>query len=232
MLSLRVLLFMAAALLAIASAFGDSRVSTDAPARVRGTVVAIDHETITLKERSGRTFTLKTGSFTTYADVVPSSFDAIKPNDFIGTASKGPRNHWTAVEIVLIPDSMRAGRAGYASWDPLPDTSGANPSGTIATSMTNGVVSGVSSATPKLTNTSMTNGIVSARSSSEAGHVLTVILVGNKAARIVVPSTAPVTRFIPVDRSAVAVGSTVFIKTVPGNKAGLIAVGRGIVPPM
>jgi hypothetical protein len=228
MLSFRLLFITgaAAALLAIAPAFGE------APARVRGTITAISDGSITVKERDGRTFTLKTGPYTTYADVVPANLDAIKLNDYIGTAIKGPMNHWIAVEIVIIPESMRAGRKGYSAWDPLPDTSGLHPSGTTATNMTNGLVSSVSPATPKLTNTSMTNGIVTAEKSGAAGRTLTVTLVGNKAARIIVSSTAPIVRFVPADRSAISVGSTFFVKTNPGSQAALVAVGKGVMPPM
>jgi hypothetical protein len=213
----------------------DTRIIDDveeAPARIRGTITAIDDGSITVKERDGRSFRLKTGPYTTYADVVPSSLDAIKVNDFIGTASKGPLNHWIAVEIVIIPESMRTGRKGYAAWDPLPDTSGVHTSGTTATSMTNGLVSSVSPATPKLTNTSMTNGTVVASNSGAVGRTLTVTYDGNKTSRIIVPSTAPIVRFVPSDRSAISVGSTIFVKTNPGSQAALIAVGKGVTPPM
>jgi hypothetical protein len=79
----------AAALVAITPAFGE------APARVRGTITAIDDGSVTVKERDGRVFTLKTGPYTTYANVVPSSLDAIKVNDFVGSAVKGPLATWS-----------------------------------------------------------------------------------------------------------------------------------------
>ena len=71
-------------LLAIAPAFAEA-----APSRVRGTITAINDGSITVKEKDGRTFTLKTGQYTTYADVIPSSLDEIKVNDFVGSAVKG-----------------------------------------------------------------------------------------------------------------------------------------------
>ena len=46
------------------------------------------------------------------------------------------------------------------------------------------------------------------------------------------PANAPITRFEVADRSAVAIGSSVFIKTNPGNQAGLVTVGKGVTPPM
>src|SRR6202046_4916671 len=79
---------------------------------------------IWVKERDDRIFTLKTGPYTAYAYVVPSSLDAIKVNDFVGSAVKGPLKSMVAVELVIIPESMRAGRISYYGWDPLPDPNG------------------------------------------------------------------------------------------------------------
>jgi hypothetical protein len=216
-----------AALLATAPAFADSL-----PARLRGTITAIDESGITLGERDGRTFRLATGAGTAYADVVPSSLDEIKANDYIGSAVKGPRDHLIAVEIVLVPQKMQAGRIGYYAWDPLPDTSGIQSSGVTDTTMTNGVVSAVSTATPALTNTTMTNGTVVGGHDVAAGRTLTVNLVGDQPANILVSSTAPVVRFVPSSRSTVSVGSAVVVWTQPGSLARLVAVGKGVTPPM
>jgi hypothetical protein len=217
----------ALALLAATPAFAE------APPRVRGVAIGVNNDSITVKERDGSTVTLKTGADTAYAYVVPSSLDAIKVNDFVGTAVKGPMKSMVAVELVIIPESMRAGRISYYGWDPLPDPTPRQTSGTPATSMTNGLVSNVSPSPDKLTNTSMTNGIVSAENGGAAGLTLTVSYDGgSKSFRITVPPAAPITRFEVADRSAVAIGSSVFIKTNPGNEASLVTVGKGITPPM
>ena len=225
---LRLLLLTAVvALLAATPAFAD------APPRVRGVAIGVDNDSITVKERDGSTVTLKTGADTAYAYVVPSSLDAIKVNDFVGTAVKGPMKSMVAVELVIIPESMRTGRISYYGWDPLPDPTAGQTSDTTATSMTNGLVSNVAPAPRKLTNTNMTNGIVAAESGGAAGLTLTVSYDGGgKRFRITVPPTAPITRFEVADRSAVAIGSSVFIKTNPGNQAGLVTVGKGVTPPM
>jgi hypothetical protein len=221
----RWLLAAAVALLAASPALAE------ALPRVRGVVTGVNNASITVKERDGRVVTLKTGADTAYANVVPSSLDAIQVNDFVGTAVKGPPSSMVAVELVIIPESMRAGRISYYGWDPLPDPDAKDTSGTTATHMTNGSVSKVSPAS--LTNTSMTNGTVSAEKGGVAGLTLTVTYDGgSKSFRISVPPTAPITRFEVADRSAVAIGSSVFIKTNPGNKAGLVAVGKGVTPPM
>jgi hypothetical protein len=221
------LLMLTVALLAAAPAFAE------APPRVRGVVNAVNNESITVKERDGSIVTLKTGAHTAYAFVVPSSLDAIKVNDFVGTAVKGSMKAMIAVELVIIPKSMRAGRISYYGWDPLPDPTVRQTSDAAATGMTDGLVSDVSPAPRKLTNTSMTNGIVSAEKGGAAGVTLRVSYDGgSESFRIAVPPTAPITRFEVADRSAVAIGSSVFIKTDPGNQAGLVTVGKGVTPPM
>jgi hypothetical protein len=197
----------AAALLVIAPAFGQ------APARVRGTVTAIDDSSITVKERDGRILTLKSGSYTTYANVVPSSLDAIKVNDFVGSAVKGPLSSMVAVELAIIPEDMRAGRIGLYDWDSLPDPTARHTSDMAATSMT--------------------NGIVSAEKGGADGLTLTVTYDGgSKSFRISVPPNAPVVRYMLSDRSAVAIGSAVMIKTNPGDRSSLVTIGKGVTPPM
>jgi hypothetical protein len=106
------LLAVAVALLAAFPAFAE------ALPRVRGVVTGVNNGSITVKERDGRVVTLKTGADTAYANVVPSSLDAIQVNDFVGTAVKGPPSSMVAVELVIIPESMRAGRISYYGWDP------------------------------------------------------------------------------------------------------------------
>jgi hypothetical protein len=209
--------------ISIAPAFGDT-----APARIRGTITAIGDGSMTVKEKDGRIFTLKTGPYTTYADVIPASLHEVKVNDFVGSAVKGTPNSMVAVELAIIPDNMRAGRIGFYGWDPLPD-----PTSVRTTSETNARVSGVSLETPKLTDTNMTNGVVSAENATASGRTFAVTYDnGSKTLHITVPPNAPIVRYVLADRSAAAVGSTVFIKTNPGNQAGLVTIGNGVTPPM
>jgi hypothetical protein len=217
----------AAALLVIAPAFGQ------APARVRGTVTAIDDGSITVKERDGRILTLKAGSYTMYAYVVPSSLDAIKVNDFVGSAVKGPLSSMVAVELAIVPENMQAGRISLYEWDPLPDPTARHTSDMTATTMTNGLVSNISPVTPELTHTNMTNGTVSAEQGGAAGRTLEVTYDGgSKSFRITVPPNAPIVRYVLSERPALAIGSPVMIKTNPGDQAGLVTIGKGVTPPM
>lgn len=217
----------AVALLAASPALAQS------PPRVRGVVTGVNEGSITVKERDGGIVTLKTGADTSYAYVAPSSLDTIRVNDFVGAAVKGPPSSMVAVELALIPENMRAGRIAYYGWDPLPDPTAAQTSETTATSMTNGLVSSVSPATIKFVNTNMSNGIVSAEKSSAAGRALTVTYDGgSKSFQITVPPNAPIVRYMLSDRSAVAIGSAVFIKINPGDQADLVTIGKGVTPPM
>jgi hypothetical protein len=201
------LLAAAVALLAITPAFGE------APARVRGIITAVDDGSVTVSERDGRTFRLKTGPYTTYAYVVRSSLGAIKVNDFVGSAVKGALSSMVAVELAIIPENMRAGRVSIYGWDPLSDPTAKHSSDT--------------------TPTSMTNGIVSAERGGAAGLMLTVTYDGgNRSFRMTVPRNAPVVRYVLSDRSAVAIGLSVMIKSNPGDKADLVTVGKGVTPPM
>jgi hypothetical protein len=217
----------AVALLAASPGFAE------APPRVRGVVTGINDGTITVKQRDGGIFILKTGANTSYAYVVPSSLDAIKVDDFVGAAVKGSPSSMVAVELALIPENMRAGRISYYGWDPLPDPTAQRASDTTATSMTNGLVAEVSPAAARLTDTNMTNGLVTADKGGAAGRALTVTYDGgSKSFRITVPPNAPIVRYVLADRSAVSVGSTVFIKINPGDLADLVTIGKGVTPPM
>jgi hypothetical protein len=109
------------AVAAVVALSATSSAFSEAPPRVRGVVAEVDNGSITVKERNGSLVTLTTGVDTTYAVVLPSSLDQIKVNDFVGTAVKGPLSSMVAVEVVIIPESMRAGRISYYGWDPLPD---------------------------------------------------------------------------------------------------------------
>lgn len=210
-----------------------SPVFAETSPRVRGVVTEITDRSITIKALDGGIVTLKTGAGTSYAYVVPSSLDAIKVNDFVGAAVKGSPDSMVAVELALIPENMRAGRISYYGWDPLPDPTATRRSDTTPTSMTNGLVSDVTPAAAKLTNTSMTNGVVSAEKGGAAGRTLTVTYDGgSKSFRITVPPNAPIVRYVLADRSAVSVGSKVFVKINPGDLADLVTIGKGVTPPM
>ncbi|HEX4504405.1 MAG TPA: hypothetical protein VH722_01645 [Alphaproteobacteria bacterium] len=185
----------------------------EAPLRVRGVVTGFENGSITVMSPGEGVAVLKTGSDTSYAYVVPSSLDAIRIDDFVGAAVKGPPRAMVAVELAIVPANMRAGRISYYGWDPLPDPT--------------------ASRMAQKTATHMTNGIVSAEKSGATGGTLTITYGGgNGSFRVDVPPNASVVRYVLADRSAVTIGCRVVIKTSPGERAGLVTVGRGVAPPM
>ena len=223
---------LASALATAVALLAASPLSAGVLPRVRGIVTNVGMTSITVKLREGGSVTLQTGNATKYASVVSSSLAAIKVNDFVGTAVKGPPRSMVAVELVIIPESLRAGRINYYRWDPLPDPSSPRASTMTATSMTNGLVSNVSAAASRSTKTNATNGVVSSTLDDARGVILTVTYDGGRRKfRIAVPSRAPITRYELANRSIVAIGSSVFVKVTPGNLADLVTVGKGITPP-
>ncbi|GEN61472.1 hypothetical protein [Acetobacter nitrogenifigens] len=200
-----------------------------APLRVRGTIAAIDDAGITVKERDNVLRRLSINPQTKYAAVVPSSLTAIQVGSYIGSAVKLSANHLIAVEIALVPVSMRGGRVGYYSWDPLPDTSKDDDNGDKGVTQT---TEPIAAASTPLTPTIMTNGVVISQKVSFGGRILTVNLAGDKIVMIRVRSHAPIVEFVQATHTLVKLGSAVVVWTKPGNEARLVAVGQGVTPPM
>ena len=208
--------------------------SLAAPDRIRGTIEKVTPGGLVIDQRDGGTITVATNDATKYADVVKSSLGAIRKDDYIGTATKGPKNFMVALELVIFPDAMRGAGEGQYGWDPLPDTTMRHASGTTSSTMTNGSVSMASPAASR-THTSMTNGTVSAGHAGAGGRTITVTYDGGQSSTILVPPTATIVRFEAADASAAMPGAKVFIKadgTATPPTAQFVAVGKGVTPPM
>ena len=206
-----------------------------APERIRGTLEKVGPDSLVIQETDGSTVTVSTAGSTRYAAVVPSSLDAIKPNDFIGTATKGPKGFMVALELVIFPDAMRGAGEGQYGWDPLPDTTMRHAGGsTTSSTMTNGSVTAASPAGAARTSTSMTNGTVASDSTTAAGRTITVSYDG-KSSTIIVPPTATIVRFEPGASSLAETGRKVFVVADGASQpasAKFVAVGQGVTPPM
>ena len=207
-----------------------------APDRIRGTIETVTPDGLVIEQRDGGTITISTSGATKYADVVPSSLDAIHKNDFIGTATKGPKSFMVALELVIFPGSMRGAGEGQYGWDKLPDTTMRHAAAaTTSSTMTNGSVSAASPVGAPRAKTQMTNGTVSAGQATAGGRTITVTYGGGQSSTILVPPTATIVRFEPGDRSVVKAGAQVFIKadgSANPPAAQFVAVGDGIAPPM
>jgi hypothetical protein len=109
------------------------------PARIRGTIAAVDNQTLTITTKSGATekVTLKAGAAVN--EVVATKLSEIKPNSFVGvTAMPGADGVLTAVEVHIFPESGRGTGEGHRPWD-LGEGS----------TMTNGTVGSVSGTSAK-----------------------------------------------------------------------------------
>jgi hypothetical protein len=224
--------FITSLLVAGCSLLASSPAFADAPLRVRGVVIELHADSLSVRQLNGKVVTLKTNGETSYADVVPSSLTEIKADDFVGTAVKVSSHSMVAVEVALIPGNMQSGRISLYDWDPLPDPT-AKKGFTTATKMINGVISKVSPPGSEQVETKMVNGIVSDATDGGMGRILTVSYDGGRNSFVIgVPNNAPVVRYVLVDRLALQLGAAVMIKTNPGNLASLVTIGKGVAPPM
>ena len=88
------------------------------PARVRGTIVSVDNQALTITARSGETETVALKPDVSVVEVVATSLADVKPNSFVGvTSMPGADGALTAVEIHIFPESMRGTGEGHRPWD-------------------------------------------------------------------------------------------------------------------
>ena len=96
------------------------------PVRVRGTVQALDGETLTLATPKDGAVKLAIGPNTGINGLVAKTVADIGDNTFIGTtAVKDASGRWQATEVHIFPESMRGAGEGHYAWD-LPDSSMTN----------------------------------------------------------------------------------------------------------
>jgi hypothetical protein len=124
-------LFLATALIAGATAVA-AIAQTVPPTRVRGTIAALDGNTLTVSSRDGQKLAIVLKDPVTVATVKKVELSAIEPNSFIGTATRtGADGKLTAIEVLVFPEAMRGTGEGFYPWDLEPGSM-----------MTNGTVKG------------------------------------------------------------------------------------------
>jgi len=212
-------------------------------ALVRGSVVAIDDKTLTVKTDKGNV-TAPLIPTTRYAAVERRTFDQIKPSDFVGiTSSPGKNGHLAAEEIHIIPQAG-IGEGTYP-WDHHPDAKGPKRAG----SMTNGTIAPVKKTAGSMTNGTIAKGDapmqlkVSYRGSEMVdgkcvGHAPTTPTGGCMGSSIVdVTKSTQIVGMVDAKHDDVKVGYQVFAVTVttPDNKtfwASITTEKNGVKPPM
>ncbi len=180
---------------------------TAAPVFVRGTIVAAEPASLTVKATDGATVTVALAPGFKVAALTRIGLDAIQPNSFIGTAAKpGKGGVLEATEVHVFPESMRGLGEGHRAWDQGPTSS-----------MTNGNVAKVGTI------------------KHHAGRTLTVDYKGGTQ-EIVVPANVPIVAFAEGTPAQLLPGAHVFVITMKTDgklAANQVAVGLGgVIPPM
>jgi hypothetical protein len=205
------------------------------PERIRGTVTSVTDQVLTVRTDSGSDVPITLTGTTGFGEVTASSLDQIKPDSFIGTATKSVGNMLVALEVVVFPNSMRGTGEGHYPWDQIRDTT-LSGDATTASAMTNGTVKTAAAAPgPATVGTSMTNGTVSSTGQASGAQQITVTYKDGQQT-IIVPPTAPIVTVAPGKRSDVQPGAKVFVvATRNGDQLTALRINvgmNGLRPPM
>jgi hypothetical protein len=102
--------------------------------RVRGTIVQVDGNALTVKAANGALLNVHLNNNAKIVAIVGASLTDIKPGSFIGTtAVPQSGGGLRAVEVHIFPESMRGTGEGHRAWDLGPSSTMTN--GTVATAV-------------------------------------------------------------------------------------------------
>jgi hypothetical protein len=111
--------------------------TTAPPTRIRGTIAALEGQTLTIATREGPKVDVMLNDPLTVAAVKKVDLASIAPGTYVGIATRnGANGEMQAIEVLVFPDSMRGVGEGNYPWDLEPGSM-----------MTNGTVSGAVQAT-------------------------------------------------------------------------------------
>jgi len=111
---------------AVVAALALVSVATEAqaPARIRGTITAVDANVLALKSRDGQELRLQLADNATVAVAKPARFEDIKQGDYVGsTAMKRADGALVAVEVHYLPPTVPP---GHTPWDLQPGSTMTN----------------------------------------------------------------------------------------------------------
>ena len=114
----------------------------DPPARIRGTVEKLDGQTLIVKSRDGQSLSIALAPNFTVRAVVAKTVGDIQPGDFVASTSvKGPDGKLRAIEVHILPESLRGvAREGQFPWDLVPGSLMTNATAAQITSAPEGQV--------------------------------------------------------------------------------------------
>ena len=176
------------------------------PSRVRGTIVAVDGDVLSVKSRGGEDFKLHMAADMRVVGITGIALADIKVGSFIGTTTvPGPDGGANAIEVHVFPENMRGTGEGSRPFDLRP-------------------------------NSTMTNATVAESVVNNEGHVLTVKYKDDEKKVVVSPETPVVTYVPADRSDLKAGAKVIaFIKKLPDGsfEANRVSVGRdGLTPPM
>src|SRR5712664_4135821 len=97
------------------------------PARVRGTIEAVDGDVLSVKSRSGEDVKLRMTGDMRVVGITRISLSDIKVGSFIGTTTvPGPDGSQEAVEVHVFPEDMRGTGEGSRPFDLRPNSTMTN----------------------------------------------------------------------------------------------------------
>ncbi len=106
------------------------------PTRIRGTIVSLVGQTLTIASRDGQTLEVALAENATVATVKKVELASIAAGAYIGTATRtGAGGKLQAIEVLVFPEAMRGAGEGHYAWDLEPGSM-----------MTNGTIDGVATA--------------------------------------------------------------------------------------
>lgn len=107
------------------------------PTRIRGTIAGVEGNTLSVTTREGPKVEVMLNDPLTVSTVKKVDLADIKPNTYVGIATRGVANgEMTAIEVLVFPEAMRGAGEGHYPWDLEPGSM-----------MTNGTVNGTVEAT-------------------------------------------------------------------------------------
>ncbi|WP_277186448.1 hypothetical protein [Caballeronia sp. BR00000012568055] len=97
------------------------------PARIRGDIVSLTGDTLTVHRKSGDTVKVTLKADTPVAALKNIKLQDIKPGSFVGTAATtGTDGKLTATEVLVFPEAARGTGEGHYAWDLGPKSSMTN----------------------------------------------------------------------------------------------------------
>jgi hypothetical protein len=110
----------AVALVAVASAQQQT-------VRVRGTIDAVDGQTMNVTARDGTKLAIKIADNVTVVGVVKASMSDIKVGGYVGAAGMPQEDgSQRALEVLIFPEAMRGTAEGFLPWDLRPNSTMTN----------------------------------------------------------------------------------------------------------